>query len=404
MLTEYKKHFIRLNMSLIGAVLLLTLLVTDAVIYQSCRDNLRGIMSRVVMPMQDRGQWDTNFGGRLEYGDFITAFYRRETGHVNILSPEGRASGVSLYAAVREAGEQEKDFGVLKDHGLVYYREDADDDCKITFADAAVLTRPMRRIRLVLAGVFALAMALFYLLIRRTAALAARPMEKAWSRERQFIADASHELKTPLTVILANLSLLKYNRASTIEDQMHWIDSTIAAAGSMRVLVDDMLSLTEVDTMQRGVNRVRVCFSDVAERTALQQEAVAFEKGIRMKTDIERDVCVMANEDYLSRIAGSLVSNALKFEPAGGSVTVKLCRSGRSAIFRVCNRSAQIDAEDLPHVFERFYKGSRAGAGHGLGLSIAKGMTETMGGRIEAESTKAEGTAFQIILPLEENT
>ncbi len=403
MLTEYRRNFVRLNMALIGAVLLATLLVTSGVIYRSYRDNLRGIMSRVVLPVQNHGQWDTNLGERLEFGDFVTAFYRKDSGHINVLSPAGGASDETLQDAVRAACGRERDFGVLRDLGLLYYREDADDDYKVTFTDAAVLTRPMGRILLWLTGIFALAMALFYRLTRRSAALAARPMEEAWERERQFMADASHELKTPLTVILANLSLLKYKRDSTIADQMHWIDSTMDAAGGMRVLVDDMLSLTEVDCARRDIRRETLCFSDIAERTALQQEAVAFEKGVKLETDIERAVYVRANADYLARVTGSLLANALKFEPAGGSVTAALHRDGRCAALCVHNRSAHIDADDLPHIFERFYKGSRS-SGHGLGLSIAKGMTETMGGRIEVKSTEADGTVFRILIPLEENT
>lgn len=186
-----------------------------------------------------------------------------------------------------------------------------------------------------------------------------------------------------------------------------WVDSTGQAARQMQELVDEMLTLAAA---QRGNDTppVPVDLSDVVEKAALQLESVAYEKQVTLETELAAHVItVPGSTEALQRIAASLMENAIKYEPSGGSVAVRLTAAKRQVRLEVRNGGAIIPPEALPHMFDRFYRGEKSCspvAGHGLGLAIVKQLTENLGGSITVRSDETEGTVFLVTLPGKEIT
>ena len=251
-----------------------------------------------------------------------------------------------------------------------------------------------------LLGIWAGAMALFWTISRKLSAIAARPMEEAIRREKQFVADASHDLKTPLSVILANNAILMENPDAPAGTLARWLDSTQLAAKRMQQLIGEMLTLAETERQDAPLTLEPVDLADIAMKAELELESLAFEKNVTLDTELPGKCILRGNADYLLRIVTSLLENALKYEPSGGQVTLTLTQSKRKIQLCVRNRGSQIQAEDLPHVFDRFYRGDKSRTNSegsfGLGLAITKEMTQRLGGTIAVTSSEAEGTTFRV--------
>jgi signal transduction histidine kinase len=224
-------------------------------------------------------------------------------------------------------------------------------------------------------------------------------MEDAMEMERQFVADISHDLKTPITVVLANSSIIRSDPDARVSEQEQWLDSTDAAARNMMDMVERMLTLSSLESAGASVERIPLSLSAAAEKCALQLESLAYDRGVEIKTDIEPGVSVMATAECAEKICGGLVENALKYEKPGGCVTVKVEKGKKNSLLRVENAGSVIDEKDLPHIFERFYRGDKSrteSRGHGLGLPIVKSAAELIGARISVKSDAETGTAFTV--------
>lgn len=247
-------------------------------------------------------------------------------------------------------------------------------------------------------------MAVTFGLAEALARWAVRPVQLAWDQQHQFVADASHELKTPLAVILADTEILLRKDDELGEGVLRWVESAHDEAEHMRGLVEEMLELARTeDAAGSKRDNVRIDLSDTVERETLEFDAVAFERGTSIESSIDPNLCVMGDASQLSRLVKTLIENACKYTPKGSSVTVSLSHRAGMAELAVTNGGDPIPAEDLPHVFDRFWRSDRARTretgGYGLGLAIAKGIAESHSGKIEVTSTAEAGTTFTVRLP-----
>ena len=327
----------------------------------------------------------------------------------------GRYNTASISQDVLEqAGEQlagaDEGFGSLSDLGLFYMKRQAGGVMYLAFADMGSASG-WRALAATLAVVEVAALAVFLVISLFFSRWALRPVARAWTQQRRFVADASHDLKTPLTVILANTSIALEHPERSVASQSQWLESTQHEAEAMQGLVGDLLTLAKMDeeeaAVQSGAARPaleEVDLSDVIEGEVLQFESVAFERGVKLGSQVEPGIKLRGNEQRLRRLAGTLIDNACKYVDDGGAVDVALSRAGKQAKLEVRNTGAPISPEDLPHVFDRFYRADKArtggAGGHGLGLAIARAIAEEHGGTLTASSTQAEGTAFTATLPL----
>lgn len=298
--------------------------------------------------------------------------------------------------------------GFLKDAGL-YYRTTMRDTGTliIAFADqsAAGDSNSLTKLLLIVGlCIMLLVFALAWLFSR----WALRPVQRAWDSQQQFIADASHEMKTPLTVIMANASIALKKPQATIAEQSQWIEGIQEEAQNMEQLVLDMLALAQPENaVSQDPASENVSVSELAERASLQFEAVAFERGLLLEENIERNVTVRGNTPQLQRMIGTLVDNACKYAQKGTAISLSLKTAGHECILSVHNWGDPIAPEDIPHVFDRFYRSdkSRDRSGEdgshsfGLGLAIAQKIVQQHGGNLSVTSTQEEGTTFTATLP-----
>ena len=423
MLKGYRKRFVLSNMLLVGVALMAALIVLGFFLYRSSYRGLRSTMQMVVTPWGDMGDRmredppekpkdappekpdgerpappdDTL---RPEDQNVVTAFYFPDTDEVALISSNEDTDSEALTAAVREAVAQDKSFGKLPSGAWIYYKEPGPRDCKVALTDGNYLRDKLLGICAMLLLIYLGAMALVFFISLWLSKLAAKPMEDAMQMERQFIADVSHDLKTPITVVLANSSILKSNPDADARERMQWVESTESAAKKMMTMVEQMLTLSALETKGRKLDKTPVSLSSTAERVALELDVLAFERGVTVETEIAEDVRVLATEEYAERICASLLENAIKYEPDGGSVELKLTAERRKATLSVRNAGSVIAPEDLPHIFERFYRGDKARSaqgGHGLGLPILKQIVDLLGAEMRVESSEETGTVFTVV-------
>ena len=354
-------------------------------------------------------------GGRERDGGQVIPMALFSVSVDGAMSALGRYNTASISQDVLEqAGQQlagaDEGFGSLSDLGLFYVKRQAGGVMYLAFADMGSASG-WRSLAATLAVVEVAALAVFFVISLFFSRWALRPVARAWTQQRRFVADASHDLKTPLTVILANTSIALEHPESSVASQSQWLESTQHEAEAMQSLVGDLLALAKMDeeeaAAQSGAARSafeEVDLSDVLEGEVLQFESVAFERGVKLESQVEPGIELRGNEQRLRRLAGTLIDNACKYVDDGGAVNVSLSRAGKQAKLEVRNTGAPISPEDLPHVFDRFYRADKArtggAGGHGLGLAIARAIAEEHGGTLTASSTQAEGTAFTATLPL----
>jgi len=226
-------------------------------------------------------------------------------------------------------------------------------------------------------------------------------LENLFNTQRRFIVDVGHELRTPLTVIKGNVDLMR-RLDCTDEDLMIGIDNEVER---LNRLVGDLLLLAQAESGKLPLN-YRIVELDTVLLEVLQQMRVLAGDRIKLKLSEIDQVLVCGDQDKLKQVVVNLVGNALKYTPGGGEVSVGLSKTMDKASLTVSDNGPGIPKEDLPHIFERFYRGeksrtrSRDGKGFGLGLSIAFWIVRNHGGYIEVELLQPHGTKFTVWLPL----
>ena len=332
------------------------------------------------------------------------AVYTFDNGTLTAVSEVTTASIDSdvLQEAESQIASMAEGNGTLSDLGLHYYKRTVEGTAFIAFADTATTSNwESLALTLAIAGLGTLAV--FFVISLFLSKWALRPVREAWDSQRQFVADASHDLKTPLTVILANASILLKHPESSIASQSQWIESTQTEAESMQGLVCEMLELAQVEERAQLAHDT-FDFSDLVDGEALQFESLAFEQGCSLDCTIEEGISVNGDSERLRKMVSTLIENALKYVDDGGTVSVKLARTGRTLNLTVRNTGTPIAADDLPHIFDRFYRSDKARTsgtgGFGLGLAIARETARAHEGDITCTSTETNGTAFVVTLPL----
>ena len=229
-----------------------------------------------------------------------------------------------------------------------------------------------------------------------------KPVEDAWNQQRQFVSDASHELKTPLTVILTNAELLKGNEFSE-ERKAQFTESILTMAHQMRGLVDSLLQLARVDNGAiQKMELERVPLSQLCEDEMLTFEVLFFEKGLELVSELEPDIFVKGARQHLKQVIEILLDNAQKYADAKGKVTMKLTKGNHMAVLSVSDPGEALSEEERKNIFKRFYRVDEARAmnhSYGLGLSIAESIVTNHHGRIYADS-KDGYNIFTVELPL----
>jgi len=232
------------------------------------------------------------------------------------------------------------------------------------------------------------------------------PVKEAFDKQKQFIADASHELKTPLTIINTNADVLLSNSGDTINHQVKWLHYIKSETARMTRLTNDLLYLTEMDDSRTHMLYSKFNISEAAETILLTMEAVMFEKNVHLDYDIDPELHVKGNGEQIKQVIMILLDNAIKYVLSGGKITLSLKRQHNEVILAVTNTGEGIAPEHLGRIFDRFYRTdtsrARKQGGYGLGLAIAKSIIDQHKGRIYTLSTVGEFTTFYVHLGAED--
>lgn len=303
----------------------------------------------------------------------------------------------AIAAAPKTSGAE----GKLSSLSLRYLTRENGSSLRIAFVDVSHAESSLKNLALTCLLVFSASMLVLFFISYFLSRWALRPVEEAWNQQNQFIADASHELKTPLTVILANLKILLAHKEETISSQERWIRNTQSETESMKKLVEELLFLARSDAHTAPSERVLLNLSDLTWNALLLFEPVAYEQGITLEQEIAPDLMISADVEQMKRLLSILLDNACKYAGKEKRVTLTLSRQKDHIFLTVQNTGTPIPPEELPHLFERFYRSdkSRARDGYGLGLSIAQAIVQGHGGKITATSTE-KATCFSVLLPL----
>jgi heavy metal sensor kinase len=229
-------------------------------------------------------------------------------------------------------------------------------------------------------------------------------LEKAFQRQKQFTSDASHELRTPLAVIEAE-STLALQKERPPGDYQQSLETISQESRQMSSLIDQLLTLARADAGKEQWNFTEVNLGKLISNLTTDVEVLCQEKGLSFQLGQPQDLVVKGDEARLRELFMNLLDNAIRYTPALGTVSISLRREEQMAVIAITDTGIGIPAEDIPFIFERFYRvdksRSRAEGGSGLGLAICQHIAEVHGGKIEVESQMGTGSTFSVWLPLQ---
>jgi two-component system sensor histidine kinase CiaH len=231
------------------------------------------------------------------------------------------------------------------------------------------------------------------------------PIQHAFQQQQDFIADASHELRTPLTVLRSATDLMNAHREEPLERNGELFDDVRAEIARMERLAQDLLTLARSDAGGLELMTAPVELSDIAAEVVRRTTPLAQAEGVELTLNADaQPSTVEADPDRLQQVVLILIDNAIKHTPAGGKVDVRVHRHGQHAEVEVADTGHGIAPEDLPRIFDRFYRADKARArqrgGTGLGLAIAKMLVDAHAGQLQIASTVGAGTLVTVSLPL----
>jgi len=271
---------------------------------------------------------------------------------------------------------------------------------QLTLLDITESTSSLINLGITLGVLSVIMLVVIYFISRYFSDKAIEPTKKIWDKQCQFIADASHELKTPLTTIAANVDVLLANETSTIKKEKKWINYIKCENERMNKLVSNLLYLAKSDESDLNLAMESVNVSALLKETILTVEARLFDRGIKLKNNVEKNINFETNYDSLKQIILVLIDNAIKYVNEGGSIDVSLYTNNQFIILKVTNTGSGINPDKLDKIFDRFYREDETRNGsdqsYGLGLSIASSLVKKLGGTIEVESEINKSTTFTL--------
>lgn len=396
MIRKLQLKFVVINMTMVTIMLC----VIFGLVYQFTRSNLESESIRMMETIAS----DPLRLGRPSDGSsdlHLPYFTLQVSLNGELVSTGGGYYDLSDQAFLRdliaESARRPRDVGVLEEHGLRYCRVSTPIGMVLVFSDMSSETNVLRslvRTSLVI-GVFSFLVFLgISIFLSRWAV---RPVAAAWKQQQQFVADASHELKTPLTVIMTNAELLQSEGFSEAE-RSRFSSNILVMSRQMKQLVQKMLEIARADSQQAAQPPAAVDWSRLVLDAALSFEGVFVEKNLALESRVDPDIQVRGDGQALREVVDILLDNAQKYSAPGGTTEIRLCRSGRNRCrLSVSNPGEPLSQEALKNIFRRFYRMDQARSrdgSFGLGLAIASAIVEQHRGRIWAESRDGRNTFF----------
>ncbi|REE70516.1 phospho-acceptor domain-containing protein [Paenibacillus taihuensis] len=415
MFNRLRNRFLLMNMIIISLIML----AAFGTIYAITFRNVQNDIHMDIMRMADEGKMDHGGGpkGPKPNDDFKKGFdngFHERSVSFTILTDKNWTvtktetrfdlDSELFAAAAKKAQAHPVQFGQFTTDGTrwAYTVSPTPTGNAIFFMDVtpqhSILTTMTYTFSLVAFGM----LGVIYLASRYFAGRSIAPVKVAFEKQKRFITDASHELKTPLAVINTNADVLLANGEETINDQIKWLQHIKSETERMKTLTNDLLYLTQMDDAREQMIQVPFDLSEAVDSIILTMEAVIFEKELAFDYDIEPGLTITGNSEQMKQVVMILLDNAIKYANSHGSIHIALKKQQGHIQLSVSNTGPGIPADQLDKIFDRFYRGdasrTRKNGGYGLGLAIAKSIIEQHRGRIHARSTPNEKTTFYVQL------
>lgn len=400
MFKKLKYKFIMINMSLLTFVFLCIFGVIYFITWNSGERQINFSLNALIHEPNNGGP---SKGGPLNNGILINLDHNLNV--INIMTPYNVDKDI-LVESVANIISTESSSGVIK-------IEDTD------FAYLKSLDRKINRIALInkspqqnllnnllktffITGFVSL-ITLFtisYYLAYKTIA----PIKEVFEKQKQFIADASHELRTPIAIIKTNLALVSSNKDKTIESQGKWMNYIDLQTDRMSHLIDDMLSLAKLDEDKKILNLQPININKILENLLMSFESVFFENKIELENNLKDNFFINGDLEEIKKLFNILMDNAIKHTFPNGTITITSSKLKSKMEIIITNTGEGIPNKDLEKIFERFYRSDesrqRKTGGYGLGLAIANAIVTSHKGNIYARSNVGKDTSFIVELPI----
>lgn len=310
---------------------------------------------------------------------------------VSLTEEEAAALAQSVYASGRERGFS----GEYR-----YRRASCDGEILLLFLNCERELATFRGFLYASIGVSLAGTLAVFLLLLPLSGRIVRPIAESYAKQKRFITDAGHELKTPITIIRADAEVLQ----SELDGENEWLADIRKQTQRLAELTADLIYLSRMEEENAALQMQPLSLSELVDETAQSFQALARSKGKRFSASVASGLRVSGDEKALAKLVSILLDNAMKYSPEGGTVELTLEQSGRSARLSVKNSTAPMEKGNADRLFERFTREDRSrsseSGGFGLGLAIAKAVTEAHRGRIRAESEDGLSLTVTAELPL----
>lgn len=418
MFKKLRNKFLILNLVIISVTMLLAFISIYAITYDNTRKSIDMELHRLSKP---------NEAPKLPKANFDTPEASR--GFPNTEQPPERSVSFTLIADSNKnlvsyfsVFQMEKDFyesamkmAFSKNSNAGSFNSDGNHwafiitpqmdsgGYKIVFLDITSQQLILKKLVYTFLIVALVMMIIIFFISRFFANKSIKPIKEAFDKQKQFIADASHELKTPLAVINTNADVLLSNSEDKISDQSKWLHYIKSEVDRMTNLINDLLYLTQMDYSEIKMIFTDFNLSEAVENVILTMEAIIFENNISLTYDIEPNLMIHGNSEQIKQVVIILLDNALKYTNKNGTVNITLKKYHNSIILSLTNTGEGIPEDQINKIFDRFYRIDKSRArktgGYGLGLAIAKAIVDQHGGKIYAKSILNESTTFSVELP-----
>lgn len=407
MLKKLKRKFILITMTFITLILVCVITLLCLASYQRTKNDINNSLNFALYKYDDHPTLELDYSTKNLQNDndpppnmnSFTIITDDSNAILELYSRNYQISDETSQNLVNSI--QDKSQGILFEQNLAYKKDVKDNGYIYAFVDVSIAKSNFisMLVTAILVAIFSILA--FLILTILLANWALRPVAQSWQQQKQFLADASHELKTPLTVILANtdLALIKKQGESKLKQSLQSIQSE---ALRMKKLVEDLLFLAKNDTQKENVLNSICNISDIALSCVLSFETIAFEKGIILESDIQKNQLALGNENQFKQLISIFLDNATKYTPTGKIIHFTLKKKDNQILIIIHNEGSYIDKENIKYIFDRFYRCDPARkyqGGYGLGLSIANQIASNLKIKIDVRSEQKKGTTFTLWIP-----
>lgn len=406
MIRKLKFKFVAINMFLVAIVFFMTFYLiytfhSSNLEAQSLRE-LDNVVNMSVADFADLSNDQSTDARKIQFTPLFIVDVDPQTKNIfSIIKSNVSIDDESLNYAVNSAMNSNKNSGVINDLSLRFIKKTQNYSVKLAFMDISreISSKASLLLVFVFTGLLAFAAILVISLVLSSMAL--KPVAEAWTSQKQFIADASHELKTPLAVLIANMDILENNENETVKSQQKWIKGSKSVAFQMKNLIEEMLFLAKSDAGKIETSVERVNVSDTLISKILSMEAIAYEKKVTMDYEnVQDELYAKLDEKQLAQLFAILIDNACKYSKENTVIKFALKKEQEKIKFAINNYGEVMSKGDIKNIFERFYRieksRNKEQGGYGLGLAIALKIADANKIRIWVQSNEQNGTTFYL--------